>query len=536
MKIKYIISSILFVQSLFAANTLVNGSFESPVIGVEPPVPTHVFVTDKIVDYNDSDVSGWQTTATDHQMEFWKDGASGVPAFEGTQFIELNANQVAAVYQDIPTIPGKKFNWFVAHRGRSGTDTAVVKVGPAGGALTVQKTMVDDNTAWGTYLGSYEVPAGQTTTRLQFEAVGGGTVGNFLDGFKVGPVVQYKMDECYWLGSPNTDVYDSSLNGSDGEAMNQAKIVTDDAVIHYAGLFDGVDDYISITSIGALDFNQTMTMTLWVKPDNTSNAIILDRTHYDPNGTMDSGWNLGYFGNQVNLNIRIGGSIQIVSVSPIGWDDGRWHFIVVRYEGSALSLGVDDINASISISGEIDNAMNRPLLIASGQNTAYFPGKMDEVKIFAVALGDDEIATLKANDLAGNDYIGLPRPAVECGATIGGGTWEMLGIPADFRNSSNTKNTVADIFGDDMSGTYMTDWRVYRRDYNVTDNNSSYELLSTSDTLDFGAGYWLGSKLSSNWSENGAVSVDYNSTTNGTNECPATRCVEITNDTDLEKF
>ena len=208
-------------------------------------------------------------------------------------------------------------------------------------------------------------------------------------------------------------------------------------------------------------------------------------------------------------------------------DDGRWHFIVVRYEGSALSLGVDDINASISISGEIDNAMNRPLLIASGQNTAYFPGKMDEVKIFAVALGDDEIATLKANDLAGNDYIGLPRPAVECGATIGGGTWEMLGIPADFRNSSNTKNTVADIFGDDMSGTYMTDWRVYRRDYNVTDNNSSYELLSTSDTLDFGAGYWLGSKLSSNWSENGAVSVDYNSTTNGTNECPATRCVEI---------
>ena len=318
-KMKYVLASILFVQSLFGSNTLVNGSFESPVIGVTPPTPARVWSTDQIVNYYDTDVSGWETTASDHEIEFWKNGAQNVPAFEGNQFIELNANEEAAVFQDIPTIPGKKFNWFVAHRGRSGTDKAVVKVGPAGGALTVQKTMVDDNTAWGTYLGSYEVPAGQTTTRLQFEAVGGGTVGNFLDGFKVGPVVQYKMDECYWLGSPNTDVYDSSLNGSDGEAMNQAKIVTDDAVIHYAGLFDGVDDYISVTSIGALDFNQTMTMTLWVKPDNTSNTIILDRTHYDPNGTMDSGWNLGYFGNQVNFNIRIGGSIQIVSVSPIGW-------------------------------------------------------------------------------------------------------------------------------------------------------------------------------------------------------------------------
>jgi hypothetical protein len=267
-------------------------------------------------------------------------------------------------------------------------------------------------------------------------------------------------------------------------------------------------------------------MTLWVKPDTTNSAILIDRSHYAQNGTMDSGWNLGYFNNKVDFTISIGGTIENVQVAPVAWE-GNWHFISVRYEGSTLSLSVDNENATASVSGSIDNASNRPLLLASGQNTAYFNGKMDEIKIFGVALGDDEITTLKAHDEAGDDYTGIQRGAVSCVAAIEEHTWELIGIPADFRSASNTKTTVADIFDDDMGGTYGTDWRVYRRDYNTTDNNSSYHYMALGDTLKFGAGYWLGSKINGNWSENGAVSVDYNSSTNGTNDCPAERCVEI---------
>jgi len=529
---------LLFVTNGFSSNIVVNGSFEQPVIGDEPPNHVKSWAGGKIVTYYDSDVNGWNTTASDHEIEFWSN-AAGNP-FEGNQFIELNANQVAAVYQDIPTIPGKKFNWFVAHRGRNGVDTARVLIGSPNGTLTEVKKMVDDKDSWGTYLGSYEVPAGQTITRLQFEAVstasGNDTIGNFLDGFKVGPVVQYKMDECYWLGSNYEDVYDSSLNGADGTAMNGAKIVTDDAVINHAGFFDGDDDYISITSIGAMDFNQTLTITMWVKPANSETVTLLDRSHESTNGfstVMDKGFAIYHTAGSVISNatvsfaIVIDGNLQTIDLEPASWDDGNWHFIAVRYEGSSLYLQVDDNNVTKNnITGEITNASSQPLVLASNQGGgAYYKGLMDEVKIFGVALGRDEIDTLQAHDKSGDNYTGIHRDTVSCGSTISGHTWDLIGIPADLRTDNN--KTVADIFGDDMSGTYKNDWRVYKREYNLTDNNSSYKLLEFDDVLEFGAGYWLGSRLDSNWSENGISSVDYNSSTNGTDNCPSERCVEI---------
>ena len=537
---KIVFGILVSSHCLFGVNALVNGSFEQPVLRTNPPSPVKRWFGGKIATYHDYDVNGWETTATDHEIEFWS-AAVGDP-FEGNQFIELNANQVAAVYQDVPTIPGKKFNWFVAHRGRSGVDTARVLMGPPNGPLHEVRIMKDNNSVWGAYLGSYEVPSGQTITRLQFEAVstatGNDTVGNFLDGFKVGPVLQYKMDECYWLGSGIYDVYDSSLNGADGESLNGASVIND-SIINSAGSFDGSDDYISIDDDGALDLNQTFTLTMWLKPSSDDSTVLIDHSHKTSSRygttTIDKGWLLSYNKSsyitnaKVSFEMAIDGTIESVEIEPDGWNDSSWHFVSVVYDGSELKLRVDDVNNTTSnLSGSIDNASSSLLCIASSQGGGdYYSGLIDEVKIFAVALGDDEIATLKANDLAGNNYTGIKRDSVVCDASIAGHTWDLIGIPADFRNSSNTKTTIKDIFDDDMNGTYGADWRVYRREYNMTDNNSSYVFMDIKDELKFGAGYWLGSKLNSIWSENGAVSVDYNSSTNGTDDCPAERCVEI---------
>ncbi|MBB2914137.1 hypothetical protein FHS43_005449 [Streptosporangium becharense] len=162
---------------------LVNGSFETP------PVTT--------IDWNIPDAStnpavGWHTTATDRKLEFWPSGANGIPAADGRQFAELNANQVSTLYQDVPTVPGTPMTWSLYHRGRLGTDVMRVLIG-APGATTAQTPtgasspdISDGNTAWGHYTGVYVVPPGQTTTRFAFESVsaagGSPTFGNFLDG------------------------------------------------------------------------------------------------------------------------------------------------------------------------------------------------------------------------------------------------------------------------------------------------------------------------------------------------------------------
>ncbi|MFJ4965327.1 hypothetical protein ACIP6P_23230 [Streptomyces sp. NPDC088729] len=167
---------------------LVNGSFEEPV------VTNYEILPDASQTGAAKRVPGWRTTATDHQIELWRSGFNGVPAAHGSQFAELNANQVATLYQDLPTSPGSKLYWRLYHRGRAGQDTMALDIG-APGSTAEQRRFTDGNSVWGYYTGTYTVPAGQTTTRFAFRSVsaagGSQAVGNFLDGifFGTAPLV-----------------------------------------------------------------------------------------------------------------------------------------------------------------------------------------------------------------------------------------------------------------------------------------------------------------------------------------------------------
>lgn len=166
--------------------TTINYSFESPDIsGTSPSFLNH------------NTVQGWRTTANDQVMEYWPaPNYINVPAYEGNQFIELNANEnqgTMGVYQDYATPQPTTFVVKFAHRGRQGTDTMKLLAGPADQPVTtyaqVGPNYTTSNAAW-VYYGAdnsitYTVPAGQTITRFYFQAVststGDTSVGNFLD-------------------------------------------------------------------------------------------------------------------------------------------------------------------------------------------------------------------------------------------------------------------------------------------------------------------------------------------------------------------
>lgn len=159
---------------------LVNGGFEEPSFGPNPTFGSRT----------DDQVPGWKTTASDHRIEFWTNGYLGIPSARNNQFVELNANEISTLYQDVATTPGEILNWELAHRGRNGVDTMNVVAGPIGGPYIVIATLSDDNSAWVYHDGAYTVPAGQTTTRYGFQAVssagGNLTQGNFLDDISFG--------------------------------------------------------------------------------------------------------------------------------------------------------------------------------------------------------------------------------------------------------------------------------------------------------------------------------------------------------------
>jgi len=168
------------------SDVFTNGSFEAPVIGAATYsiLPT-------------SSVTGWQTSAESF-IEIWSSGFSSgsggpVPAAAGNQFAELNANVAGILYQTFCLNgAGGTINWAIKHRGRAGSDTAYVKFGSTLAnaiASTPIVTMVDGNTSWGSYSGTYTIPLGQTSIVLTFQAgptaSGDASVGNFIDDVQI---------------------------------------------------------------------------------------------------------------------------------------------------------------------------------------------------------------------------------------------------------------------------------------------------------------------------------------------------------------
>lgn len=164
--------------AVYCAESVVNGSFEEPLVSNG---------TWRL--FHEDDVPGWKTTAPDKQIELWYTGFLGAPASEGSQLAELNANQSAALYQELCITGGSKVQWSVKHRGRDGLDVAQVRIGADLASASIVKTMSDDNTAWGSHTGIYNVPEGQDITFFIIEAVstssGSISVGNLIDDFSV---------------------------------------------------------------------------------------------------------------------------------------------------------------------------------------------------------------------------------------------------------------------------------------------------------------------------------------------------------------
>ena len=184
-----ITAAFLLAGAASAQAGFVNPGFELPRFS--PGVPNFIIV-------QDSTVPGWKTTAGDRYIEFWTDGVFGVPPFEGAQFVELNAYQQGALYQDALGIPaGVAVGFKFAHRGRTGVETIRVRIidlGPGGvlggmdDTVLFSKNYADGTSAWGSYSSLTEplILSLGNTVRFQFESLNTGSLGNFLDACDFG--------------------------------------------------------------------------------------------------------------------------------------------------------------------------------------------------------------------------------------------------------------------------------------------------------------------------------------------------------------
>lgn len=115
------------------AKRLQNGSFEFNADGSQSTQTTGYF-------QDSHKIQAWNTTAEENKVELFN--ASSKPHMsasdsaknyipDGTIAAELNADEPGSLYQVVNTLPSSTYLWGPDHRGRMGTDTMALVIGPS---------------------------------------------------------------------------------------------------------------------------------------------------------------------------------------------------------------------------------------------------------------------------------------------------------------------------------------------------------------------------------------------------------------------
>jgi hypothetical protein len=151
-------------------------------------------------------VPGWETNAPSNDIEIWQSGHNGVLSAGGEQHCEIQGSDFETVAFEVSTIPGSRLRYGFYHRGRDTTERMALWIGAP--AATVSQGEFETPTgAWVLYEGTYEVPAGQTTTRFEFEAVAAADPGrgNLLDEAATEPICVVDTDGDGCVDSEDAD-------------------------------------------------------------------------------------------------------------------------------------------------------------------------------------------------------------------------------------------------------------------------------------------------------------------------------------------
>ena len=352
--------------------------------------------------------------------------------------------------------------------------------------------------------------------------------------------VNFRMDECYWLGGANgvtDDVRDSADGALHGQSRNRADNTETNYKICRGGDFNNT--YADQSQSDAVFYPNNTTAELavgdaapfsvsaWLYRKAGGDKWMAAVIKISDDGWTD-GWGLEHNSGAGSTIYFFVGDYTVYASATLATE--TWTHVVGTYDGTTIRIYTDGVLQSSQVQGSYSAGA---LAVSIGDDISgsaiddRWQGNIDEVKIWDRALSAGEIAQIYASENSGLNFDGSARSCPACsGVDIAAGTWELIGIPAEHRS---TPLSVSDLFIDDMRGTFDVDWRVYKRTYSTTDNSSAYVQMGLSDPLEFGQGYWLGSRLDERWDVDGTSVVDYNASANGTADCVSTtgRCTEI---------
>lgn len=199
------------------------------------------------------------------------------------------------------------------------------------------------------------------------------------------------------------DLKDLSQFKNDGKAINaNGGIKFTDGVASKAAKFNG-SSYIEVNDNDSLDFDNGFTVGAWVykeiKKPETNHPIIekYGNSLEDKNiaayslydSTDSTGQRLGLY----SFTDSNGGNFDEFDTS-IEAQNGRWYYYTAAYDGSNVKLYYNGVlKQTAQYEGDIVNS-NGPLWIGGTNESIFFKGIMDELRIYNYGLSDQQVKDL----------------------------------------------------------------------------------------------------------------------------------------------
>ena len=202
---------------------------------------------------------------------------------------------------------------------------------------------------------------------------------------------------------------DSSFNNTiskiDEEHYSQSEYVNFSYKSYPFLILNGTD-FIDISNNDTLSLRH-FSIGVWV---NTNQSTLLEPAHIVNKGgfnTDTKGENMNY-GLWFSIDGTISGGFETESgidfevKSTAKYDDGKWHYVLLSYDGSLLRLYVDGKQVSDKLTKRAipDTTGDQPLRIGANSldESKFFTGYLDEVRIWNRGLTDSEISKIYSNN------------------------------------------------------------------------------------------------------------------------------------------
>lgn len=156
--------------------------------------------------------------------------------------------------------------------------------------------------------------------------------------------------------------------------------------------YDGVDDYSNVAT-DPVNGSQTITLSLWVKADSTT------ETGPIAGNVFGSSWRYGLFLNNGFYRAIYRSSAGVTSFTTTTRASGNWDHVVTSYNSGAVKIYV---NGQLVLTGTFSfapltqntNTFRIGSYVTSGTVAQFFDGKVDDIRIYNTVLSDAEVTQL----------------------------------------------------------------------------------------------------------------------------------------------